>query len=78
MATQATNDAKAKELDRRTKAYHILERAYHMACDDKQGGAIQLGAMKLFLSKTLPDLKAIEVTGDMEIKTEHFIFRRPG
>lgn len=77
MATQATNQAKAKNDNLKKKASLLLDRAYDMACDDSQGGAIQLGAMKLFLSKVLPDLKAVDYSGDIEISGQSFIFRKP-
>ena len=77
MATQATTRAKELESKRKEQASKLLEAAYTMACDPKEGGAMRLGAMKLFLAKTLPDLKAIDHSGDIEVNAHHFIFRKP-
>ena len=77
MATQATNEAKAKENDRRTKAYHLLETLYTVALDPNESTQSRVSAAKTYLSKTMPDLKAIDHSGDIEVSGQHFIFRKP-
>jgi hypothetical protein len=67
MATQATNKHKALEDDRRTKAYRLLEVLYAIAIDEKESTQSRVSAAKTYLSKTMPDLKAIEHSGGLDI-----------
>lgn len=66
MATRDTNRTRAAEAKRKEQATRMLDKAFAMAFDDTRQDAVQLGAMKLFLSKVMPDLKAIEVKADVE------------
>jgi hypothetical protein len=67
MATQATNKHKALEDDRRTKAYRILEALYSLALDENEATQNRVSAGKTYLSKTMPDLKAIEHSGGLDV-----------
>jgi len=68
MATQATtNHAKAKEKQANVAAA-ILEAAGRKALDESLGGSERYNWAKLYLSKTLPDLKAIEHSGELDTK----------
>ena len=77
MASTATNEIKAKENDRRTKAYRLLETLYNIAMDTNESTQSRVSAAKTYLAKTLPDLKAIDHSGDIEVNAHHFIFRKP-
>jgi len=68
MATQATNRHAEQQTERLRKAGLLLEAAYNMACDPNVGENCRIGAMKLYLAKTLPDLKAIEHSGGMDLQ----------
>ena len=46
-----------------------------MALDENLPPSIQLNAMKLFLSKVMPDLKAIEHSGNDDAPVLHKIVR---
>lgn len=68
MATQATNNhAKAKEKQANVAAA-ILEAAGRKALDEKLGGSERYNWAKLYLSKTLPDLKAVEHSGETSVR----------
>ena len=69
MATQATNRKAAAEAKRLHQAGLLLERALSKAFNDSLTESEQLGWAKVYMSKTLPDLKAIEHKG--EIDHEH-------
>ena len=77
MATQATNRKAAAEAKRLHQAGLLLERAISKAFNDSLTESEQMGWAKVYLSKTLPDLKAVEHAGDIEVKGEYFIFRKP-
>ena len=77
MATQATTRKAERDREAAQKATKLLQTVLLKALDDSQGGAIQLGWAKLYLSKTMPDLKAIDHSGDIEVNAHHFIFRKP-
>ena len=68
MATQATTKARELENDRRTKAYHLLEALYAVALDKNESTQSRVSAAKTYLSKTMPDLKAIELTGEVDLQ----------
>ena len=70
MATQATRSAAARKARLDQQAGELLERAYNMACDPNVGDNARMGAMKLFLAKTMPDLKAVEHSGDVAVRVE--------
>lgn len=64
MATQATtrhNEAKDKQ---RAQACMLLQRAYEKAMSDDLDEKDQAKYLQIYLSKTLPDLKAIEHSGE--------------
>lgn len=68
MATQATTkhlEAKAKQ---HAQACMILEAAGRKALDEKLPGSERYNWAKLYLSKTLPDLKAVEHSGETSVK----------
>ena len=77
MATQATTRKIERDREVAQKATKLLQTVLLKALDDSQGGAIQLGWAKLYLAKTMPDLKAIDHSGDIEVNAHHFIFRKP-
>ena len=77
MATQATTRKIERDREAAQKATKLLETVLLKALDDSQGGAIQLGWAKLYLAKTMPDLKAIDHSGDVEFVGQHFIFKKP-
>jgi len=68
MATQATTRKNQIDAALKAKATILLEKAYDLACDETVQGAVRMGAMKLFLSKTMPDLKAIEHSGEVDLQ----------
>ena len=68
MATQATTRARELEAKRKEQASKLLEAAYVMALDPNVGEACRTGAMKLFLSKVLPDLKSVDITADIDME----------
>jgi len=68
MATQATTkhaEAKAKQY---AQACMILETAGRKALDESLPGSERYNWAKLYLSKVMPDLKAIEHSGDLDTK----------
>ena len=77
MATQATTRKIERDREAAQKATKLLETVLLKALDDSQGGAVQLGWAKLYLAKTMPDLKAIDHSGDIEVNAHHFIFKNP-
>lgn len=77
MATQATNEAKTREQDLKRKAMILLNTLYDVALDTNESTQSRVSAAKTFLAKTMPDLKAIDHSGDVEFVGQHFIFRKP-
>jgi len=59
------------------KAGILLDRTNRAALGEIEMTKEQLAAAKLFLSKTMPDLKATEHSGEVDVNVEGFIFRRP-
>lgn len=76
MPTQATTRKIERDREAAQKATKLLQTVLLKALDDSQGGAIQLGWAKLYLAKTMPDLKAIDHSGDIEVNAHHFIFKK--
>ena len=76
MATQATNRKAAAEAKRLHQAGLLLERALSKAFNDSLTESEQMGWAKVYLSKTMPDLKATEHSGEVEVKGDCFIFRK--
>lgn len=67
MATQATTkhlEAKAKQ---HAQACMILEAAGRKALDESLPGSERYNWAKLYLAKTLPDLKAVEHSGETAV-----------
>jgi hypothetical protein len=77
VATQATNEAKTREQDLKRKAMILLNTLYDVALDTNESTQSRVSAAKTFLAKTMPDLKAIDHSGDVEFVGQHFIFRKP-
>ena len=77
MATQATNEAKTREQDLKRKAMILLNTLYDVALNPNESTQSRVSAAKTFLAKTMPDLKAIDHSGDVEFVGQHFIFRKP-
>jgi len=77
VATQATNRKAAAEAKRLHQAGLLLERALSKAFNDNLAESEQIGWAKIYLSKTMPDLKATELSGGVEVSGQHFIFRKP-
>jgi hypothetical protein len=67
MATQTTR-ARELESKRKEQASKLLEAAYVMALDPNIGENARTGAMKLFLSKVLPDLKSVDIKADVDME----------
>ena len=76
MATQATNRKRAHDADLKMKATKLLDMLYRVALDDNESTQSRVSAAKTFLSKTMPDLKATEHSGEVEVKGDCFIFRK--
>ena len=70
MATAATRTAAARKARLDQQAGELLQAAYDMALDPNTGENCRVGAMKLFLAKTLPDLKSLEVKADVDMVIE--------
>ena len=68
MATQATNDHLAQQAQLKRKAMILLEALYNLALDPNESAQSRASAAKTFLAKTLPDLKAIEHSGGMDLQ----------
>jgi hypothetical protein len=68
MATQATNRHAELMIERQRKAGMLLESLYAMALDPNEAAQTRATAAKTYLSKTLPDLKAIEHSGGMDLQ----------
>mgnify|MGYP003397961671 FL=1 len=64
MATQATAYAAEAKAKRERTAYLILEQAGRKALDESLDEKDRMNWSKLFLAKTLPDLKAVEHSGE--------------
>jgi hypothetical protein len=77
MATQATTRKAEAEAKRLHQAGLLLQRALSKAFNDNLAESEQIGWAKIYLSKTMPDLKATELSGDIEVNAHHFIFRKP-
>ena len=58
--TKTQNDSCKEKI----KTSQLLNRVMGIALGTITADAVQVSAIKLLLNKTLPDLKAIEVTGD--------------
>ena len=65
MATQATARLVARETKLKQQAARVLQELYDVALDETVPIHSRLHAMKLFLNKTMPDLKAIEYKADI-------------
>jgi len=75
MATQSTTRKQREQATRARQASKLLKKAFDMALDENLPPSIQLNAMKLFLSKVMPDLKAIEHSGNDDAPVLHKIVR---
>jgi len=54
----------------------ILERLGRLALADDLDIKDQLAAAKIYLSKTMPDLKATELSGEVDVNAQSFIFHK--
>jgi hypothetical protein len=54
--------------ERQRKAGMLLESLYNMAMDPNEAAQTRAAAAKTYLSKTLPDLKAVEMSGAMDVQ----------
>tara|TARA_R110000868_G_scaffold398455_1_gene671634 strand:+ start:284 stop:520 length:237 start_codon:yes stop_codon:yes gene_type:complete len=77
MATQSTTRKAEAEAKRLHQAGLLLQRALSKAFNDNLAEAEQIGWAKIYLAKTMPDLKATELSGGVEVSGQHFIFRKP-
>ena len=77
MATQATNESRARNDNLKKNASVLLDALYDVALDPNESTQSRVSAAKTFLAKTMPDLKAIDHSGDVEFVGQHFIFRKP-
>ena len=68
MATQATTKHLEAKEKRENVAAAILEAAGRKALDEKLGGSERYNWAKLYLSKVMPDLKAIEHSGETAVR----------
>ena len=68
-----TEDCRAK-----IKTTLLLNRATQIAMGELTVDAVQVSALKLILNKVLPDLKAIELTGDQDnpLNVNHTVIQR--
>jgi len=64
MATQATAKYLEAKEKRQQQAYLILDHLRRAAEEQRPMSKEAIAAAKIFLSKTLPDLKAVEHSGD--------------
>lgn len=68
MATQATTKHLAAKEKRQQQAYLILDHLRRAASEEQPMSQSAIQAAKIFLSKTLPDLKAVEHSGETAVK----------
>jgi len=68
MATQATTRKAEAEAKRLHQAGLLLERARLKAFNDNLTESEQAVWAKMYLSKTMPDLKAIEHSGEVDLQ----------
>lgn len=64
MATQSTNRHREAQSKRHAQACMLLERAYQKAMCEDLDEKSRIRYMQIYLSKTLPDLKAVEHSGE--------------
>jgi len=77
MATQATTKKAAADSERNRVALMILEAAGRKALDESLGGSERYNWAKLYLAKTLPDLKAVDYSGELDVNVgTSFIFHK--
>lgn len=62
--SQATTKHRAAKDKQRAQACMILERMGNLALNDELDLKDSIAAAKLYLSKTMADLKAVEVSGE--------------
>jgi len=68
MATQATAKHAEVKARRTSMAGMILDRLSRVASGEDEMTPNQIAAAKIYLSKTLPDLKAVEHSGEIDSK----------
>lgn len=68
MATQASTKHAAAKAKQHAQACMILERAFQKAMRDDLKESDLAKYMQIYLSKTLPDLKAVEHSGETAVR----------
>ena len=77
MATQATANKAKADAERYRVALLILQAAGRKALDGSLSEKDQHNWAKLYLAKTMPDLKATELSGEVDVNAQSFIFHKP-
>lgn len=70
MATQATNRHNEAKSKQHAQACMLLERAYKKAMSDDLDEKDQARYLQIYLSRTMPELRSIEHSGEMTQRVE--------